>query len=495
MDLSLVPLLAILVSLIAVIPIILSSRNPNVREFWTILAAVIKFGLVLTLLPGALEGRSVELHLVDLAPGIPLGLKADPLGVFFALIASGLWILTSFYSIGYMRGAGEKKQTRYYAYFAICLSSTLGVAFASNLITFIFFYEILTLATYPLVIHNEKKEAIDAGRKYLAYTLTAGLLLVAAAALVYYYTGSLDFTPGGLFTDTDLPHTTMLVIFILFLGGVGVKAGIMPLHSWLPAAMAAPTPVSSLLHAVAVVKSGVFAVIRVVGFVIGTGVMAEYNLNDILIVLSGLTIIIASLIAFAQDNLKRRLAYSTVGHLSYIVLAVALLTPTGMTGGIMHIAAHATMKITLFFSAGAIYVNLHRTEISNLNGIAKVMPWTMAAFAIGSIGLAGTPPINGFLSKWNIIMGSFEGDMIVPALILIFSGVLNAGYFFPILYRAYFKEGEGLENYGEASSFMVVPIVITASLSVLFGLFPNLFFNFFDLATQISATLFNSTAP
>lgn len=495
MDLSLVPLLAILVSLLAVPLILLSSARPNLRETWTILAAVIKFGLVLLLLPSALEGTSIELHLVDLAPGFPLLLKADPLGVFFALIASGLWIFTSFYSIGYVRGAGEHKQTRYFASFAVCLSATIGIAFAGNLLTFIVFYEMLTLATYPLVIHNEKREAIEAGRKYLAFTLTAGLLLIAAAGMVYYYTGTLDFAPGGLFGDIQLPPHIMMVIFILFLGGVGVKAGIMPMHGWLPAAMAAPTPVSALLHAVAVVKSGVFAVIRVVGYVFGVDIMGGYGLNEILIVLAGATIILASLIAFNQDNLKRRLAYSTVGHLSYIVLGVALLTPLGMTGGIMHIAAHATMKITLFFCAGAIYVNLHRTEISNLNGIAKVMPWTMGAFAVGSIGLAGIPPINGFFSKWYLGMGSLQGDMLIPLMILMLSGVLNAGYFFPILHRAYFKKGEGLEKYGEASPLMVVPIVITAALSVLFGLFPNLFFNFFDLAVDISSTLFNSATP
>lgn len=495
MSLTYVPLLAILVSLIAVIPIMLSSKKPNLREFWTILAAFIKFGLVLLLLPGAIEGKSVELHLIDLAPGIPLALKADPLGVFFAVIASGLWIFTSFYSIGYVRGAGEHKQTRYFASFAICLSATIGIAFSANLITFVLFYEMLTIATYPLVIHNEKQEAINAGRKYLAFTLTAGLLLVVASALVYHYTGSLDFTPGGLFTGIELPHTAMLLLFILFLGAVGVKAGIMPIHGWLPAAMAAPTPVSALLHAVAVVKSGVFAVIRVVGYIFGTETMGAYGLNDILIVLAGVTIIVASLIAFNQDNLKRRLAYSTVGHLSYIVLGVALLTPIGMTGGIMHIAAHATMKITLFFCAGAIYVNLHRTEISNLNGIAKVMPWTMGAFAIGSMGLAGIPPINGFFSKWNLALGSLEGDMIIPVIILVVSGLLNVGYFFPILYRAYFKPGEGLEKYGEASPLMVVPIVITATLSLLFGIFPNLFFNFFDLAVSISESLFNGGAP
>ncbi|MEX2363038.1 MAG: proton-conducting transporter membrane subunit, partial [Balneolaceae bacterium] len=384
------------------------------------------------------------------------------------------------------------KQTRYFASFAVCLSATIGIAFSGNLLTFILFYEMLTLATYPLVIHNEKKEAIAAGRKYLSYTLTAGLLLIAAAGMVYYYTGTLDFTPGGVFGDVNLPSHIMLVMFILFLGGVGVKAGIMPIHSWLPAAMAAPTPVSALLHAVAVVKSGVFAVIRVVGYVFGVDVMAGYGLNDIIIVLAGATIILASLIAFAQDNLKRRLAYSTVGHLSYIVLGAALLTPLGMTGGIMHIAAHATMKITLFFCAGAIYVNLHRTEISNLNGIAKVMPWTMGAFVVGSMGLAGIPPINGFFSKWHLAFGSLEGDMIIPLIILIVSGLLNVGYFFPIIHRAYFKKGEGLENYGEASLFMVVPLVCTAILSVLFGLFPNLFFNFFDLASAIAISLFSA---
>ncbi len=495
MDLTLIPLLAVLVSLVAVVPIMLSSSRPNLREFWTILAAVIKFGLVLLLLPGALEGNSVEIHLVDLAPGLPLALKADPLGVFFAVIASGLWIFTSFYSIGYVRGAGEHKQTRYFASFAVCLSATIGIAFSANLITFILFYEMLTVATYPLVIHNEKKEAVDAGRKYLAFTLTAGLLLVAASALVYHYTGTIDFAPGGVFGDVTLPHNTMLILFILFLGAVGVKAGIMPLQSWLPAAMAAPTPVSALLHAVAVVKSGVFAVTRVVGYVFGVDVMGDYGLNDILIVLAGFTIIVASLIAFNQDNLKRRLAYSTVGHLSYIVLGVALLTPTGITGGIMHIAAHATMKITLFFCAGAIYVNLHRTEISNLDGIAKVMPWTMGAFVIGSMGLAGIPPINGFFSKWNLALGALEGDMILPVVVLVVSGMLNVGYFFPILYRAYFKPGIGLEKYGEASPLMVVPIVITAALSVLFGLFPNLFFGFFDLAVDISTSLFNSGSP
>lgn len=475
-----------MISLAAVPLIIMSDKLPNLREFWTIAAAVIKFILVVSLLPAALEGKEAVYSILEIAPGIELALKADQFGIFFALIASGLWIFTSFYSIGYVRGNKEKKQTRYFASFAVCLSATIGIAFAANLLTFIVFYEVLTIATYPLVIHKENKEAISAGRKYLLYTLSAGVLLIAAAGLTYSYTGNLDFAAGGIFTGLNLPQNTVTILFMLFLAGVGVKAGIMPLHSWLPAAMAAPTPVSALLHAVAVVKSGVFGVVRVVGFVFGPEMMSTYGLNNILFVFAAATIILASLLALKQDNLKRRLAYSTVGHLSYIVLGAALLSPAGFTGGIFHIATHATMKITLFFCAGAIYVNLHKENISELNGIGKVMPWTMAAFTVGSMGLAGIPPINGFISKWFLGAGALQADMNIALIVLVLSGLLNAGYFFPIIHRAFFRKGVGLEKYGEASKLMVVPIVITAFLSILFGIFPDIFFNFFQLALSVT---------
>ncbi len=483
---SYIPLYAVLVSLIAVPFILLSSKKPNVRETWTISAAVIKFLLVISLLPNALANKIAEIHLLEISPGINLALKADPFGVFFAIIASGLWIFTSFYSIGYVRGNKEKKQTRYFASFAVCLSATIGIAFSANLLTFIVFYEILTIATYPLVIHKETKEAISGGRKYLLYTLTAGLFLIAASAWTYNITGTLEFNPGGIFSGSSFAPSTIKIIFLLFLGGVGVKAGIMPLHSWLPTAMVAPTPVSALLHAVAVVKSGVFGVIRIVGFVFGPEVMTYYSLNIILAIFAGTTIILASLIALQQDNLKRRLAYSTVGHLSYIVLGAALLSPSGFLGGIMHIATHATMKITLFFCAGAIYVNLHRENISQLNGIGKIMPWTMGAFAIGSLGLAGVPPINGFVSKWYLALGSLETDSIIILSIFIISGLLNAGYFFPIVHRAFFKDGKDLEGHKEASPLMVVPLVITAILSILFGLNPDLFFSFYHIAAEVT---------
>lgn len=488
---SIIPLLAVLVSLAAVPLILFSSRRPNLRESWTVGAGVVKFALVLSLLPGALAGKSAGIALLELAPGIRLALKADPFGVFFAMIASGLWILTSFYSIGYVRGLNEHKQTRYYASFAVCLSATIGIAFSANLLTFILFYEILTIATYPLVIHKETPKAIRAGRKYLAYTLTAGLFLIAAAALTWQITGSLDFMAGGIFNQRPLAPAAARMLFFLFLGGVGVKASIMPLHAWLPTAMAAPTPVSALLHAVAVVKSGVFGVIRVVGFVFGPALMKEMGLGRILMVFAGFTIITASLLALKQDNLKRRLAYSTVGHLSYIVLGAGMLTSAALTGAMLHIAFHATMKITMFFVAGAIYVNLHKENISELNGIGKVMPWSMGAFTVAAIGLSGLPPINGFMSKWYLGLGSMQADTLIPLFILVASGILNAAYFFPIAHRAFFRspKGDELAGHGEASPFMVVPLCLTAFLSVVFGIYPDLFFRFYRLAAGVAAAI------
>lgn len=484
---SLIPMLAMLAPLAAVPLILMSGRRPNLREFWTLAAAFTAFPLVLSLLPGVMAGTVAGCDLLTLSPGVALSLRVDPTGIFFALVASGLWILTSFYSIGYVRGAGEKKQTRYFASFALCISATLGIAFSANLLTFVVFYEILSLGTYPLVIHKETPEALRSGRQYLTYALSAGLLLIVAAAWTGTLAGSLDFQPGGFLAGVVEDPGTARVLFLLFLAGVGVKAGIMPLHSWLPAAMVAPTPVSALLHAVAVVKSGVFGVIRVVGFVFGPEVMRQFGLHTLLAVLAAVTIILASVIALRQDNLKRRLAYSTIGHLSYIVLGVALLTPEGFMGGLLHLANHATTKIALFFCAGAIYVNLHKTEIPQLDGIGRVMPWTMGSFAIGVLGLSGVPPINAFLSKFFLCQGAVAGGDLVFLVVFLASGLLNMAYFFPILHRAFFRPGgEGLAGHGEASPLMVAPICIVAFLSVLLGLFPNALVGFFDLAASIS---------
>ena len=503
---SMLPLLAVLVSLAAVPAILLSGRRPNLREFWTFAAAFLKFAVVAALVPAALRGESTGITLIQIVPGVTFSLVADPLGVFFALVASGLWIVTSFYSIGYMRGNGEMRQTRYYASFALSLASTIGIAFSDNLLTFLVFYELLTLATYPLVVHKETPQAIRAGRMYLAYALTAGLLFLAAASWIYFRTGTLKFSAGGMIADGAFSAGEMKVLFMLFLAGVGVQSGIMPLHSWLPAAMVAPTPVSALLHAVAVVKSGAFGVLRVTGYVFGPESMANHGLDTILAVVAAATIILASMIALRQDNLKKRLAFSTIGHLSYIALGAALLSSAGFTGSLLHLSAHALMKITLFFCAGAIYVHTHKTEISQLNGLGRTMPWTFGAFALGSLGLAGMPPLNGFVSKWWLILGSMESPHQWALAVFLLSGVLNAGYLFPIVIRAFYfappasadDHGDDAHGHdrrahqptGEASPWMVVPLCTTAALAVIFGVFPDFPLPFFELTRTVVEAVF-----
>lgn len=484
---SVTPLLIILTSLITAFLIGLFGKHKNLREFWSLAASVIKFGLVLSMVPMVLAGRFPEIELLALSESISLKLRVDHFGLFFALIASGLWIITTLYSIGYMRGLKEHAQTRYYASFAVCLSATLGVAMAANLLTFFIFYEMLTLATYPLVIHKESPEAIRAGRKYLVYTLSAGVCFLAALIIAYSIAGTLEFTPGGFLSGTA-DQGTLRLLLVLFMLGVGVKAGIMPLHSWLPAAMIAPTPVSALLHAVAVVKSGVFACLRVLWFVFGTGLLKDLNVWVIVAIVASITILIGSLIALSQDNLKRRLAYSTISQLSYIVLGAALLAPSALLGSVMHIVNHAFMKITLFFCAGAIYVNTHRTNISELDGIGYKMPFTMGAFTVGALGMAGIPPVAGFVSKWYICVGALEAREIGFLIVLLLSSLLNAAYFFPIIFRAFFKKPRlGDNRFQEASPFMVVPIVIAAIYSIVLFFAPNAPFAFLEIAKSVVA--------
>ncbi len=483
---SFLPIAAIIVSFIAFLLIIVFRNRPNIREAVTILASIGKFSIVFSMLGSVLEGRYPEAQLFSLSPGIGLALRVDEAGIIFALLASILWIVTSFYSIGYMRGLSEGRQTRFYASFALCLSSTIGLAFSANLLTFYLFYEVLTVATYPLVTHKGDEESLRAGRKYLAYLITGGIILLAAIIYTYQVAGTLDFVAGGLLPGGVGP-AQIAVLSSLFFIGFAFKAAIIPMHSWLPAAMVAPTPVSALLHAVAVVKAGVFGFVRAVGFVIGPEKLAEIGAGGIMAAVAAVTIIIASLLAFRQDNLKLRLAYSTVAHLSYIVLGLSLFSAAAWTGALLHIVAHGIMKITLFFCAGAIYVKTGLANISQLDGIGRKMPWTMAAFTICAMGLAGMPPVIGFVSKFFIVQGSFESGQAVFGAILLFSGLLNAGYFFPIVYRAFFKNAGSSRGVSEGSALMVVPIVITAALSLLVFLFPDGIFHFFELAENVAA--------
>ena len=440
---SLRPLLAVAVSAVAIFGIVAAHRRPNVREGVTLLAAACKFGVVASMVPGVLDGTVYVTRLGEVVAGVPLVLRADALGLLFALLASFLWIPTSLYSIGYMRGLGEDNQTRYFAAFAGSLSATIGIAFASNLLVLFVFYELLTVATYPLVAHDEDEEARAAGRKYLTYTFGGGVAVLAGTVLVFWLTGTVGFSAGGIEGLTTGTSTNVArLAFLLLAGGFSVKAAVMPLHSWLPDAMVAPTPVSGLLHAVAVVKSGAFGVARVVLDVFGPDAVAEIGAGLPLAALAAFTFIAASIIALRKDNLKRRLAYSTIAQLSYIVMGLALLTPTALVGGLLHIPAHAFMKLTLFFCAGAIHVETHTDDISKMAGIGKRMPLTMSAFGVASLGMAGIPLLAGFVSKWYLLVGSFDAGYAIFAFALLLSGVLNIAYFWPIVYQAFFETRE-----------------------------------------------------
>ncbi|MDI1472255.1 MAG: monovalent cation/H+ antiporter subunit D family protein [Thermodesulfovibrio sp.] len=480
------PLFAILVSLIATILIsITGEKARNLREAWTIIASIVKFTIVASMLPDILNGRVIEYTLLAITSELVLQFKVDAFGILFALTSSFLWIITSFYSIGYMRGHNEKNQTRYYACFAIALSTTMGVAFSANLFTMYLFYEGLTFATYPLVVHHETKEAKIGARKYVLYLfISAKLFLLTAIAITYYLAGTLDFQKGGIFTESvQKAYISLLgIVFLLYIYGFA-KAAVMPLHSWLPAAMVAPTPVSALLHAVAVVKTGVFAVLKVIFYIYGVDFLKVLYFSDIGLFLAAFTIIMASIIALTKDNIKARLAYSTVSQLSYIILGPLLLTYSGMIGGIIHISNHAFAKITLFFCAGSLYVCAHKTAVSELDGIAKKMPWTMAAFTIGALGMIGIPLTGGFVTKWYLLLGSLEKGSIDIVIVLLLSSLLNAGYFLPIVYRAYFKEFKGNHvhhAHGESHTeirenpFMAIPLTITAIISLIVGIYPDL---------------------
>lgn len=483
------PFLGVGVAFLAALLVSCSRKYPNIRETWSTLGAVIMFSLVISMVPGVLEGSVYEWTLFKLTDTIGLTLRTDPAGMIFACLASLLWIPINFYSIGYMRNNHEAEQTGYFAAFAVCLGATLGIALASNLLTFFVFYEILTIFSYPLVLHERNEEALDASRKYLAYTLVSGQLFLAGTVGVYCISGTMDFKAGGFLDINMAPVWVLQLLFILMILAGSVKAAVMPLHGWLPAAMVAPTPVSALLHAVAVVKTGAFAVLRIIGFVFGPKLLSQLGTADVLAWLAALTILVSSFIALKQDNLKRRLAFSTIGQLSYIVLGAALLTPLAIKGAYMHLVAHALMKITLFMCAGCIIVRTHLHGISEMDGIGRRMPVTMGCFAIASLGIAGTPFIIGFISKWNLALGAIQAGKPLFVVVWVASALLAIAYLMPVVRMAFFKPepAEDPRHYGSISYNMLIPICVTAILAVALGCDPELFPpDFYKLAGMAS---------
>ena len=472
---SIRPLLAIAVSALAAVAILALGRRENLRDGISLAAALVKFALVASMAPVVLAGGTIECELFPILPGISFAFRVDALGMVFATIASLLWMAAGIYSIGYMRSLNEHAQTRFFACFALSLSAAVGGAFSANLFTLVIFYEILSLVTYPLVYHKENEEAWQGSRVYLVHLMGASkTFLLAALALTYYVAGSLDFAPKGLLEDVAASPVLLSVIYVCYLAGFA-KAAIMPLHAWLPSAMVAPTPVSALLHAVAVVKMGVFCVLRVVFHVMGPDLMKELDLGIVTAYVVSFTILMASIYALTRDDLKARLAYSTVSQLSYIILGAVLLTPGAAVGGIVHIASHAFSKITLFFCAGSIYCASRRRNISDLAGIGRRLPWTMGAFFVGSLGMIGIPPAAGFVSKWYLAVGSVEAGEFTFLGVLLVSSILNAAYFLPITYTAFFEKPRGDDAEVREIPMLAVPLVVTAALSLFMGLFPDYF--------------------
>jgi multicomponent Na+:H+ antiporter subunit D len=445
--------------------------GPNVRETVTLLTAGLLAFTVWQIVPIVFAGERPGVTLVEWLPGLSIAFRVEPLGMLFAALASSLWIVNSVYSIGYMRGNREKNQTRFYVMFAISLAATMGIAFAGNLLTLFLCYEILTLSTYPLVSHKGDAATVRSARVYLGVLLTTSIgLFLPAIIWTYSVAGTGDFTAGGILSE-KIAGPAVGLLLGLFVFGIG-KAAVMPVHRWLPAAMVAPTPVSALLHAVAVVKAGVFTITKVIVYVFGIDFLFSEASSAWLLYAAAFTIIAASVVALRQTNLKRLLAYSTIAQLSYVVMAAAILKPLAEIGAAIHMVAHAFGKITLFFAAGAIYVAAKKTELPQLAGLGRRMPLTMTAFTIGALSMIGVPPTGGFVSKWYILAGAFEADNYVALFTIIASTVLNAAYFLPIVYAVWFvKEAPGGKEHGEAPWPAVLALTVTAALTIGFFLF------------------------
>ncbi len=471
-------LFSMLVPAAAALGIVFTGRWPNVREAVTLVAAACVASIVLVM-AGRLEaGEILAVQLMEPLPGIAIAFRVEPLGMLFALVAGLLWLVTSVYAIGYMRGHHEQNQTRFYAAFAIAIACTLGVAFSANLLTLFLFYELLTLSTYPLVTHSGTEEARRSGRVYLGILLGTSIGLQLAAILITWaVTGTLDFSEGGILAG-ELDPVWAGLLYALFLFGIG-KAAVMPFHRWLPAAMVAPTPVSALLHAVAVVKAGVFTLLKVSLYVFGGDFLLSSGATEWLIWFAAGTILLASLIAMTKDNLKARLAYSTVSQLSYILLGAMLASRIGMLGGALHIVMHAFAKITLFFAAGAILVAAHKTRVSELDGLGRAMPLTFTAFLIGSLSIIGLPPFGGMWSKWYLGLGAVSGEHWALLTVLMVSSLLNIAYLLPIPVRAFMArptEGESHSGLREAPATCLIAMTVTSLACIFLFFYPDPFY-------------------
>lgn len=471
------PLLVLASSLLSgLIVFFVAEERHRLRSMVNLVGASLKLLLVAYMLRGVLHGEEFAFR-HSILPNLDLLLVADALAMFFITLSAALWFLTTLYAIGYLEGS--PRRSRFFGFFSLCVTATAGVAMAGNLFSFFVFYELLTLVTYPLVVHRGSEQSMRAGHVYLTYTLGGGALLLIGMLWLYGLAGQVEFTQGGVLAALGPEHAGQLrLIFLLLIAGLGVKAALVPLHGWLPQAMVAPAPVSALLHAVAVVKAGAFGILRVVYEIYGVEFAQSLSLLLPLAVAASITIIWGSLRALFQDDLKRRLAFSTVSQVSYIALGAALFGPVGTVGGVLHLVHQGIMKITLFFCAGNYAETLGIHKISEMDGVGRRMPWTTVAFTIGAFGLIGLPPLAGFISKWYLGLGALEAQMPWVLAVLLASSLLNAAYFLPVLQRAWFRpqatdwpdEHIPMRNGLETAGLLLIPPLVTAAATVLMGL-------------------------
>ncbi len=476
------PLLVIASSLLPGLIIFgLAEYRVRLRTTFNLLGTLVNITLTGWMLWGVYHGHHYEARMA-LLPNLELVLLADTLSLFFLILSAGLWLVTTVYAIGYLEGSPHR--SRFFGFFSLCITATSGVALSGNLITFLLFYELLTLTTYPLIMHRGTEIARNAGRSYLAYTFFGGALLLLGTVWLYTLTGTLEFTPKGFLNGIGAEHNpALMAIFALLIAGLGVKAALVPLHGWLPQAMVAPAPVSAMLHAVAVVKAGAFGIVRIVYDIFGVEFAAGLGVMAPLAWLASITIIYGSLRALFQDDLKRRLAFSTVSQVSYIALGVAIAGPVATIGGVVHVVHQGFMKITLFFCAGNLAETLGVHKVSEMNGVGRRMPWTMAAFTVGALGMIGVPPTAGFITKWYLGVGALEADQSWVIFVLAGSSLLNAAYFLPLLHAAWFREPPVAwpeeHHFGrkETAWALLLPPLVTAAMALGMGLLASMPFS------------------
>lgn len=469
------PLLVVASSLIpGCLIFMLRDEQKIARTTLNLAGAIFKLVFVALMLWGVSQGNVYQVR-YPLTRGIDVALHADPLSLLFVSLSAVLWFFTTIYAIGYLEDSPNR--SRFFGFFSLCVSATAGIALSANLLTFLIFYEMLTLTTYPLVVHRGTPAAIRGGRIYLAYTISGGAALLLAIIWLQSVVGPVEFTPGGILAEAGSEYrATFRWIFTLLMAGFGVKAALVPLHGWLPEAMVAPAPVSALLHAVAVVKAGAFGIVRVVYDVYGVEFCSRLGVAVPLAIAASITIVYGSLRAAYQEELKRRLAFSTVSQISYIALGTAIFGPLATIGGIVHLVHQGVMKITLFFAAGNLAETLGIHKVSELNGVGRRMPWTMLAFTIGALGMIGMPPMAGFVSKWFLGSGAVKANQPWVIAVLVGSTVLNAVYFLPIVYAAWFKQPDGPWPHDDGGGrfetrlSLLIPPLVTAVFTVLFGL-------------------------